>query len=114
MGTCGELCAAKYNLTREEQDVCAIESFKRAADSISKSAWERDPIAIKGKGMVDYDDGPSKFDQTKLKSLPPAFQKDNGTITAGNASQVACCHNDVHSYFFCNTWRFSGLKSYSG
>lgn len=93
MGTCGDLCAAKYNISREDQDQFAIESYKRAI-----RAWEdgffRDevvPVEIKSKKsttVVDRDEDVAKFQgEEKIRSLPPAFGS-GGSITAGNASKI--------------------------
>jgi acetyl-CoA C-acetyltransferase len=93
MGTCGDQCATKYNISRQDQDDFAIESYKRAI-----RAWEdgfyRDevvPVEIKskkGSTIVDHDEDVAKFQgEEKLRSLPPAFGP-GGTITAGNASKI--------------------------
>ncbi len=92
MGTCGDICCLKYNITREEQDAYAIESYKRAI-----AAWEKGcfkdivvPVEIttrKGTVVVDKDEDLGKFNAEKLVKLPPAFGKDS-RITAGNASNI--------------------------
>lgn len=93
MGTCGDQCAEKYNISREDQDTFAIESYNRAI-----RAWEDGfystgvvPVEVKSKKestIVDHDEDVAKFHgEEKLRSLPPAFGP-NSTITAGNASKI--------------------------
>ena len=90
MGACGELCAAKYHFSREEQDDYAVQSYTRALKA-QQHGWFRDEIVeveLPGKPKPQHfrdDERLTRFDEAKLRRLPPAFQKD-GTITAGNAS----------------------------
>ncbi|HJR76288.1 MAG TPA: thiolase family protein [Nitrospiraceae bacterium] len=90
MGACGELCAAKYQLSREEQDDFAVQSYARALKA-QREGWFRDEIVevevpAKPKPLrIQEDERPARFDEAKLRKLKPAFQQD-GTITAGNAS----------------------------
>jgi acetyl-CoA C-acetyltransferase len=93
MGNCAEMCAAKYGLSREEQDGYAIESFRRAnaAQKEGRSADEIVPVDItdaKGNASrVGQDEGPAKVRYEKIPRLKPAFQP-GGTITAANASSL--------------------------
>jgi acetyl-CoA C-acetyltransferase len=93
MGTCGDLCARKYELTREQQDEFARESFRRALASQKEGLFdaEIEPVSVpqkKGEALiVKLDEGPGKSDPSKFASLKPAFSKD-GTITAANASSI--------------------------
>ena len=93
MGECGELCAREKNVSRNEQDAYAAESFRRAqrAQRDGRFVAEIAPVAVpQRKGppkMVTEDEGPRRGDPDKLASLRPAFAKD-GTITAGNASSL--------------------------
>jgi acetyl-CoA C-acetyltransferase len=92
MGTYGDQCAAKCNLTKEEQDSFAVRSFTRArkavADGIFKEEIVPVPITVKkATTLVAEDEGPARFDEAKLRSLKPAFSE-KGTITAGNASSI--------------------------
>ena len=92
MGMAGEHCATEKNITRDEQDNFAIESYKRAQQAQEKGWFANEivPVTIKGrKGdtVVDTDDEPGKANFDKLKSLRTAFKKD-GTITAANASKL--------------------------
>ncbi|ODH45990.1 hypothetical protein GX48_07937 [Paracoccidioides brasiliensis] len=92
MGVCAEQTAKKYNISREQQDEYAIQSYKRA-----QKAWAEDKFAdeiavvtVKGKNgdtSVSRDDGFENLREDKLKTLKPAFVRDGtGTVTAGNAS----------------------------
>lgn len=93
MGVCGDICASKYEFSREDQDAYAIESYKRAA-AATENGWFKDeivPVAIpQRKGdpiMVTVDEDFSKVSYDKIPSLRPAFGKD-GTVTAANASNL--------------------------
>ncbi len=92
MGNASEICAAEYNITREQQDAYAIESYKRSeeAQKAGKFADEIAPVTISIKGkdtVVAEDEEYKKVDFAKVPTLKPAFQKD-GTITAANASTL--------------------------
>ncbi|KAK6934615.1 Thiolase, C-terminal, partial [Dillenia turbinata] len=95
MGMCGEICADKHKITREEQDAYAVKSFERglAAQNSGSFSWEIVPVQFSGgRGkppiLVDKDEGLGKFEPSKLKRLRPSF-KENGTVTAGNASIIS-------------------------
>jgi acetyl-CoA C-acetyltransferase len=93
MGSCGDMCARKYELTREQQDEFARESFRRALAAQKEGLFqaEIEPVSVpqkKGEPLsVRVDEGPGKGDPAKFASLKPAFSKD-GTITAANASSI--------------------------
>ena len=93
MGVCGELCAEEMNISKEEQDNFAIESYNK-----SKIAWENglfdnevSPIEIpqrRGEALIIKEDEEFKnINFEKFKNLRTVFKKD-GTITAGNASTI--------------------------
>ncbi|PNX75078.1 acetyl-CoA acetyltransferase cytosolic 2-like protein, partial [Trifolium pratense] len=95
MGVCGEMCAEKHAITRDQQDSYAIQSFERgiSAQNGGHFAWEIVPVEIfNGRGkpptLVDKDEGLGKFDAAKLRKLGPNFKKVGGTVTAGNASSI--------------------------
>jgi acetyl-CoA C-acetyltransferase len=93
MGTCGDTCALKYAISRREQDDFAVRSHTRARQAIANGVFDLEivPIEISLKGkttVVSMDEGPSKFDEAKLRALKPAFGEE-GTITAGNASSIS-------------------------
>lgn len=93
MGSCAELCAAKYEVSREAQDAYAIESYRRAqhATEAGLFAAEIVPIEIPQKRgapvVVDRDEEPQRANFEKMPGLKPAFEKD-GTVTAANASKI--------------------------
>ncbi|KIC61497.1 acetyl-CoA C-acyltransferase [Chryseobacterium taiwanense] len=94
MGVCAEKCATDYNITREDQDNFAIESYKRSAKAWSegKFAEEVVPVSIpqrKGEPVIFAEDEEYKavnFD--RLPTLPTVFKKEEGTVTAANASTL--------------------------
>jgi acetyl-CoA C-acetyltransferase len=93
MGVTAENVAAKYGITREEQDAFALESHRRAAAAIAAGRFKSQivPVEIKGrKGTVVFDTDEHVRKDVKLEDmtkLRPAFKKD-GTVTAGNASGI--------------------------
>jgi acetyl-CoA C-acetyltransferase len=92
MGVYGDRCAQKCNLTREDQDNFAVRSFTRArkasADGVFKDEIVAVPVTVKKTTtLVTADEGPTRFDEAKLRSLKPAFGE-GGTVTAGNASSI--------------------------
>ncbi|UOR01866.1 acetyl-CoA C-acyltransferase [Leucobacter allii] len=91
MGALTETGNAPHGLTREAQDAFAAASHQRAAASAEFLAGEIAPFAVasrRGEQLVSTDDG-VRADTTaeSLARLRPAFAQD-GTITAGNASQI--------------------------
>ncbi len=94
MGITAENIAERWNITREEQDVFALESQRRAeeAQKAGRFADEIVPVSIpqrKGDPIIfDTDEFPKHgLKAEKLSALKPAFKKD-GTVTAGNASGI--------------------------
>jgi acetyl-CoA C-acetyltransferase len=93
MGSCAETCASEYKFSREEQDAYALESYRRSREATDKGLFAEEivPVSIpgkKGETVVDRDEEPFKVDLAKISTLRPAFQKENGTVTAGNASKI--------------------------
>ncbi|WP_374669943.1 beta-ketothiolase BktB [Ramlibacter sp.] len=94
MGVTAENIAAKWGITREDQDRLAVESHNRA-ERATQAGYFKDqivPVVSKGrKGDVVFDTdehfrpGATMEDMAKLK---PVFIKENGTVTAGNASGI--------------------------
>lgn len=92
MGNCAEECVKKYNMSREEMDTFAIESFKRAQAATKDGTFKDEIVAVKvpakgGTVDVTEDEGPFKANFEKIPGLKPAFEKDGG-ITAANASTI--------------------------
>lgn len=93
MGGFAELCAEKFQFTRQAQDAYAIESTKRAQRAIADGDFANEiaPVTIKsrrGDVIVDTDEQPGKARLDKIPSLRPAFKKD-GTVTAANSSSIS-------------------------
>ena len=94
MGITAENLAEKWGISREEQDELAAESQRRAAAAIAEGRFKEQivPIVKKTrKGEVTFDtDEHVKASTTVegLAKLRPAFKKDGGTVTAGNASGI--------------------------
>ncbi|MFF2850295.1 thiolase family protein [Streptomyces sp. NPDC058001] len=92
MGLTAENVAAKYGISRREQDEFAAESQRRAATGAARAAFAEEitPVEVGGRTprTVEADEHP-RPDSTveKLSTLRPAFRAD-GTVTAGNASGI--------------------------
>ena len=95
MGNAGEVVAEHYNVGRSEQDTFAAESHTRAA-AATREGWFKDeilPLTLpqkKGEAIVFDRDEAIREDTTidALAKLRPAFKKEGGTVTAGNAPGV--------------------------
>ena len=91
MGNAGELCSTTFNITREDQDAFAKESYTRAANAWKNCYFSKEvvPVTIAGKTPVTVteDEEYKKANFEKMPTLKPAFTKD-GTITAANASKI--------------------------
>ncbi len=94
MGSAAEMCAKEYKITREEQDAFATESYRRAIAAIQEGKFKEEIVPVpvpQRKGdtiLIDTDEEPGRGDISKLPKLSCAFQKENGTVTAGNASSI--------------------------
>lgn len=93
MGICADACAEEYNISREEQDAFAIQSYTR-----SELAWKSGkfndevvPVTVpqrkKDPIIISEDEEFKNVNFDKLKQLSPVFQKE-GTVTAANASTL--------------------------
>ncbi len=93
MGVAAELCAAECQISREEQDAYAIESYKRSqvAQHAGKFKDEMVPVEIAdrkgGITVVDEDEEIHAVKFEKIPGLKPVFKKE-GTVTAANASTL--------------------------
>ncbi len=100
MGITAENLAAKWGITREQQDALAVESQRRAAAAIAEGRFKSQIVPIvkqTKKGEVVFDTDEYVKGNTTMESLgklKPAFKKD-GTVTAGNASGI----NDGAAFF---------------
>ncbi|MBU2490956.1 MAG: acetyl-CoA C-acetyltransferase [Proteobacteria bacterium] len=94
MGMSNELCSERYGVNREDQDRYAAESYRRAMESIGSGRFvpEIAPVTLKGrKGdtLFDTDECPRDTPYEALAAMRPAFKKDGGVGTAGNASVIS-------------------------
>jgi acetyl-CoA C-acetyltransferase len=93
MGLCAEKCATDNNISREEQDAFAIESYKRSAESWENRKFKNEVIPVevpqrRGENIIISED--EEYKNVKLDKIPklrPVFDKE-GTITAANASTL--------------------------
>ena len=94
MGVTAEAVASKCGITREQQDAFAVESHKRAAAAIAAGHFKSQilPIELKTKkGPVQFDTDEHVRSDASIEGmakLKAVFQKENGTVTAGNASGI--------------------------
>ncbi len=92
MGITAEAIAAKYDISRQEQDELSVLSHQRALQGI-REGWFADeivPVEIKSRKetiVFDTDERPMETNLEKMAKLRPVFKKD-GSITAGNASGI--------------------------
>ncbi|MBK7096714.1 MAG: thiolase family protein [Saprospiraceae bacterium] len=93
MGVYADETAAEYNISREEQDNFAIESYKRSAFATENGFFknEIEPVELKDKKgnitVIDTDEEFKKVSFEKIPSLRAVFTKE-GTVTAANASTI--------------------------
>ncbi|UEG49272.1 acetyl-CoA C-acyltransferase [Ferruginibacter lapsinanis] len=93
MGNAAELCARECNISREEQDAFAVESYKRSQAAVNTGKFDAEiiPVSIpqrKGEPLLfSKDEEPFNVKFDKIPELKGAFVKD-GTVTAANASTM--------------------------
>ncbi|MEX3978529.1 beta-ketothiolase BktB [Paraburkholderia sp. EG287A] len=94
MGVTAENVAGRYGITREQQDNLALESHRRAARAIAEGRFASQIVpvkrTVKGRETVFDTDEHLRHDATidDFAKLKPVFAKENGTVTAGNASGI--------------------------
>jgi acetyl-CoA C-acetyltransferase len=94
MGISNDLCSQKYNVSREDQDRYATESYRRAMAAVKSGRFMDEIVAVtipqrKGDPIAfNQDECPRETSYELLAKMPPAFQK-NGFATAGNASVIS-------------------------
>ncbi|MBK1682864.1 beta-ketothiolase BktB [Rhodoferax fermentans] len=94
MGLTAENIAAKWGISREDQDALAVESHNRAQRAIEEGRFKSQivPVILKSrKGDVAFDADEHfrpNCSLAELAKLKPAFMKEGGTVTAGNASGI--------------------------
>ncbi|AFU67178.1 acetyl-CoA acetyltransferase [Psychroflexus torquis ATCC 700755] len=93
MGTCADLCATEHQISREEQDEFAKESYRRSAEAWKAGKFDDEVIPVeipqrRGEPVIMKEDEEFKnINLDKISSLRPAFSKD-GTATAANSSGI--------------------------
>jgi acetyl-CoA acyltransferase len=101
-GTSAELIAKQWGITREEMDAFAVESHKRAATATAEGRFDNEIIPVAEKRfdretgqvietgeMVTADEGiRPDSSMESLAKLKPAFDPENGQVTAANSSQI--------------------------
>ncbi len=93
MGNAADLCAKECNISREDQDAFAIESYKRSQAAVTNGLFENEivPVEIPNKKgdpiIFSKDEEPFNVKFDKIAGLRPAFSKE-GTATAANSSTM--------------------------
>ena len=93
MGVCADQCAEEHNITREEQDNFAIESYNRASNAWNENKFNEEIVPVhvpqrRGDDLVISKD--EEYTNVKLEKIPQlraVFNKE-GTVTAANASTL--------------------------
>ncbi len=93
MGSFAQKTADQHQLTRDEMDIFAVESLKRAQRATENGLNEKEiePVRVcnrAGEKMVSIDEQPHKADLERISLLKPAFAE-NGTITPANSSSIS-------------------------
>ncbi len=94
MGMSNELCSERWEVSREDQDRYAAESYRRACDAVASGRFKDEimPVHVpQRKGdpkLFDTDECPQETTLERLSKMKPAFKKD-GVGTAGNASIIS-------------------------
>jgi len=93
MGNAAEICAKECNISREQQDEFAVESYKRAHSAQENGYFDNEMIKVKvtdrrgNVTIVDKDEEVARVNFEKIPNLRPVFDKE-GTVTAANASSI--------------------------
>jgi acetyl-CoA C-acetyltransferase len=101
MGITAENLVTKWGITREEQDQLAVDSHRKAAAAIAEGRFKSQIVPItkqtrKGEVVFDTDEHvKASTTMETLAKMKPAFKKDGGSVTAGNASGI----NDGAAFF---------------
>lgn len=95
MGSCAENTAKKLNITRQDQDNFGLSSYKRSAEAWKNKVFDAEvtPVKLPGKKgkpevVVSEDEEFKRVNFDKFGSLSTVFQREGGTVTAGNASTL--------------------------
>jgi len=95
MGNCAENTAKVQGITRQQQDDFAVSSYKKSAEAWANKVFDAEivPVTVPGKRgkpgvVVSEDEEFKRVDFAKFPKLATVFQRENGTVTAGNASTL--------------------------
>ncbi len=93
MGSCAELLAREYRISRAEQDEFAHRSYTRALAAMDSGHFSREVVPVEitdgsPARHVAEDEEPRRYRPDKVASLPPTFE-DGGTVTVANASSIS-------------------------
>ncbi|XP_003228548.1 acetyl-CoA acetyltransferase, mitochondrial isoform X1 [Anolis carolinensis] len=94
MGNCAENTAKKFSISREDQDAFAINSYTRSKKGWDSGIFANEIVSVtisqKGKPDIEVkeDEEYKRVDFSKVPKLKAVFQKENGTVTAANASTL--------------------------
>ncbi|XP_066156169.1 acetyl-CoA acetyltransferase, mitochondrial isoform X2 [Euwallacea fornicatus] len=95
MGNCAENTAKKLGITRQQQDEFAVNSYKRSAQAWQNKVFDSEIVPVnvpqkKGQPdkIIEEDEEFKRVNFEKFGRLATVFQKENGTVTAGNASTL--------------------------
>jgi len=96
MGNCGENTAKVLGISREDQDTYGLNSYKKAAAAYTAGSIKEELVQVEIKGkrgkpstFVTEDEEYKKVNFDKFSKLSTVFQKEGGTVTAGNASTLS-------------------------
>jgi len=96
MGNCAENTAKKMSIGRQEQDEYALRSYRLSAEAYKNGSIKDELVEVripqkKGKPdvVVTEDEEYKRVNPARFATLPTAFQKENGTLTAGNSSVLS-------------------------
>ena len=93
MGSCCELLAREYRISRDAQDEYARRSYTRALEALDSGHFGRETVSVevsngRAPKTVTEDEEPRRYQPEKVASLPPAFEE-GGTVTVANASSIS-------------------------
>jgi acetyl-CoA C-acetyltransferase len=89
MGSCAELLAAEYRISRQDQDAYAERSYRLALQALDAGWFRPETVPVEADGKrVEEDEEPRRVQFDRIPTLKPAFERD-GTVTAANASSIS-------------------------
>ncbi len=94
MGVFAETCADKYAFSRQAQDEFSAESVRRSMTAMENGAFDAEITDVtvvnrRVESIINKDQEPPRCNIDKISTLRPAFRRENGTVTAANASKIS-------------------------